>query len=137
MYEYRCENCTCYCTCNYCASLIAVAVMMVVVTMTAVSYNNRALNDYRTLNDNWSFNDYRSVMQELLSLSDRFGLTVTFQKPDKKLYLDLVDKLADQYQLKTAREELELRAEQFALGKGGRSPRVAKQFVEYIKGTEE
>ena len=72
-----------------------------------------------------------------MSLSDRFGLTVTFQKPDKKLYLDLVDKLADQYQLKTAREELELRAEQFALGKGGRSPRVAKQFVEYIKGTEE
>ena len=72
-----------------------------------------------------------------MSLSDRFGLTVTFQKPDKKLYLDLVGKLADQYQLKTAREELELRAEQFALGKGGRSPRVAKQFVEYIKGTEE
>ena len=80
---------------------------------------------------------FRDTMQELLSLSDRFGLTVTFQKPDKKLYLDLVDKLADQYQLKTAREELELRAEQFALGKGGRSPRVAKQFVEYIKGTEE
>ncbi|MBQ9541587.1 ATP-binding protein [Ruminococcus sp.] len=80
---------------------------------------------------------FKDTMQELLSLSDRFGLTVTFQKPDKKLYLDLVGKLADQYQLKTAREELELRAEQFALGKGGRSPRVAKQFVEYIKGTEE
>ena len=67
MYEYRCENCTCYCTCNYCASLIAVAVMMVVVTMTAVCYNNRALNDYRTLNDNWSFNDYRSVMMVMMS----------------------------------------------------------------------
>ena len=75
-------------------------------------------------------------MQELLSLSDRFGLTVTFQKPDKKIYLDLVNKIAEQYELKTDKEELELKAEQFALGKGGRSPRVAKQFVEYIKGIE-
>ncbi|MBQ8967944.1 ATP-binding protein [Ruminococcus sp.] len=80
---------------------------------------------------------FKDTMQELLSLSDRFGLTITFQKPDKKLYLDLVNKLADQYELKTDREELEMKAEQFALGKGGRSPRVAKQFVEYIKGTEE
>ena len=80
---------------------------------------------------------FKDTMQELLSLSDRFGLTVTFQKPDKKLFLELVDKLAEQYEVRTDRETLELRAEQFALGKGGRSPRVAKQFIEYIKGTEE
>lgn len=80
---------------------------------------------------------FRDTMQELLSLSDRFGLTITFQKPDKKLFLDLVNKLAVQYELKTDTAELELKAEQFALSKGGRSPRVAKQFVEYIKGCEE
>lgn len=80
---------------------------------------------------------FRDTMQELLSLSDRFGLTVTFQKPDKTLYLDLVRKLAEQYLLKTNIVELEAKAEQFALSKGGRSPRVAKQFVEYIKGCEE
>lgn len=79
---------------------------------------------------------FKDTLQELLSLSDRFGLTVTFQKPDKKIYLDLVNKIAEQYELKTDKEELELKAEQFALGKGGRSPRVAKQFVEYIKGIE-
>lgn len=84
--------------------------------------------------DEIHFND---TMQELLSLSDRFGLTVTFQKPDKKLYLDLVHKLAEQYNLKTDIDTLELKAEQFAIRKGGRSPRVAKQFVEFIKGTEE
>lgn len=84
--------------------------------------------------DEIHFND---TMQELLSLSDRFGLTVTFQKPDKKLYLDLVHKLAEQYDLKTDIDTLELKAEQFAIRKGGRSPRVAKQFVEFIKGTEE
>lgn len=80
---------------------------------------------------------FKDTLQELLSLSDRFGLTVTFQKPDKTVYLDLVNKIAQQYDLKTDKEELELKAEQFALGKGGRSPRVAKQFIEYMKGTEE
>ncbi|MBQ8107988.1 MAG: ATP-binding protein [Ruminococcus sp.] len=77
---------------------------------------------------------FRDTMQELLSLSDRFGLTITFQKPDKKLFLDVVGKLADQYGLDTDREELEIKAEQFALSKGGRSPRVAKQFIEYMMG---
>ncbi|MBE6867990.1 MAG: ATP-binding protein [Ruminococcus albus] len=80
---------------------------------------------------------FKDTMQELLSLSDRFGLTVTFQKPDKNLFLDLVNKLADEYEVKTDRAELEIKAEAFALSKGGRSPRVAKQFIEYIKGTEE
>ena len=80
---------------------------------------------------------FKDTVQELLSLSDRFGLTVTFQKPDKKLFLDLVNKLADEYEVKTDRAELEIKAEAFALSKGGRSPRVAKQFIEYTKGTEE
>lgn len=80
---------------------------------------------------------FKDTMQELLSLSDRFGLTVTFQKPDKNLFLDLVNKLADEYEVKTDRAELEIKAEAFALSKGGRSPRVAKQFIEYVKGTEE
>ena len=34
-------------------------------------------------------------------------------------------------------EELEKRAEIFALSRAGRSPRAAKQFVEYLKGMEE
>lgn len=34
------------------------------------------------------------TMQEQLSLSDRFGLTITFLNPDKKEYLDIVEKLA-------------------------------------------
>lgn len=32
-------------------------------------------------------------MQEQLSLSDRFGLTITFLNPDKKEYLDIVENL--------------------------------------------
>lgn len=49
---------------------------------------------------------FKDTMQELLSLSDRFGLTVTYQKPDKKIYLDVVEKLAKQYELKTPIDEV-------------------------------
>ncbi len=84
--------------------------------------------------DEIHFND---TMQELLSLSDRFGLTVTFSKPDKQLFLSVVRDLARQYSLKMPEDEVCAKAEAFAIARGGRSPRVAKQFVEYLKGIEE
>lgn len=77
---------------------------------------------------------FKDTMQELLSLSDRFGLTVTFQKPDKKTFLEVVSSLAQQYDLDISQDELYMKAEAYALARGGRSPRVAKQFVEYLKG---
>ncbi len=77
---------------------------------------------------------FKDTMQELLSLSDRFGLTVTFQKPDKKTFLDVVSDIAVQYDLQMPQDELFMKAEAYALARGGRSPRVAKQFVEYLKG---
>lgn len=76
-------------------------------------------------------------MQELLSLSDRFGLTVTYSKPNKELFLSVVRDLARQYGLKMTEDEICKKAEAYALTRGGRSPRVAKQFIEYLKGTEE
>ncbi|MCD8096406.1 MAG: ATP-binding protein [Ruminococcus sp.] len=76
------------------------------------------------------------TMQELLSLSDRFGLTVTYTKPDKQLYLSVAHDLAKQYDVKLNEEELKRQAEAFALSRGGRSPRTAKQFIEYLKGME-
>ncbi len=74
--------------------------------------------------------------EELISLSDRFGLTITFIKPGKNAYLDIVKDLALQYNLKTDIAEIEAAAERFALRKGGRSPRVAKQCIEQIKSME-
>ncbi|WP_124100993.1 ATP-binding protein [Ruminococcus sp. Marseille-P6503] len=84
--------------------------------------------------DEIHFND---TMQELLSLSDRFGLTVTYSKPNKELFLSVVRDLAGQYGLKMPEDEVCAKAEAFALTRGGRSPRVAKQFIEYLKGIEE
>ena len=42
--------------------------------------------------DDVHFND---TMQELLSLSERFGIQLTFSRPDKATYLDIVHNLAD------------------------------------------
>ena len=73
------------------------------------------------------------TMQETMSLSARFGLTVTFQKPDKEEYLQIVKSLAAEYGVKMDEAELFRRAEAHAIRKNGRSPRTAKQFIELLK----
>ena len=74
----------------------------------------------------------RDNMQESLSLSDRFGLAVCYSIPTKKEYVDIVVALARQKGIKLSDEELEMGAERFALSRGGRSPRCAKQYVESL-----
>ncbi|MDP3387592.1 MAG: ATP-binding protein [Eubacteriales bacterium] len=73
------------------------------------------------------------TIQELTSLSDRFGLLVSFFRPDKRNYLDIVQKLAIQYGIDLSKEELESEAEIFAAARSGRSPRIARQFIEYLQ----
>lgn len=72
---------------------------------------------------------HNDTVQELLSLSDRFGLTVYFERPNKLLYLDIVHKLAEKNGVSADRNELDIKAEAFALAKGSRSPRAAEQFI--------
>ncbi len=74
------------------------------------------------------------IMQEQLSLSDRFGLTITFLNPGKQEYLEIVTKIAEDRGLADLdREHLHYAAEQWATRRGGRSPRCAKQFVDYVE----
>lgn len=80
----------------------------------------------RQNNDDIHIND---TIQELTSLSDRFGLTVYFEKPDKNLYLEIVFALAERNKIKTDKKELAQKAETFALNRGSRSPRIAEQFI--------
>lgn len=80
----------------------------------------------RGVSDDIHHND---TVQELLSLSDRFGLTVYFEKPNKLLFLDIVHKLAEKKGIKADSRELDIKAEAFALAKGSRSPRTAEQFI--------
>ncbi len=74
----------------------------------------------------------QDTIQEVMSLSARFGLKVTFSKPNKDLYLSIVENLSIQYNISMDKNELDLAAEAFAIRNGGRSPRTAKQFVEYL-----
>jgi hypothetical protein len=72
-------------------------------------------------------------MQEALSLSERFGIQLTFQKPDKATYLDIVHHLAVEAGALAAdgdTAQIDAEAERFALGRGGRSARAARQFVD-------
>ncbi|HBN85157.1 MAG TPA: hypothetical protein DDZ89_15085 [Clostridiales bacterium] len=75
------------------------------------------------------------TIQELTSLSARFGITVGFFKPNKETYLRIVRELKEQYQIEISDDELEKQAERFAVS--GRSPRIARQFIENLKSKEE
>ncbi|MDD6878098.1 MAG: ATP-binding protein [Clostridiaceae bacterium] len=76
------------------------------------------------------------TMQEMISLSDRFGLHITFSKPGRDTYLHIVRHLASESGLSLPDAELEARAERFALERGGRSARLARQFVDGLLSRE-
>ena len=78
----------------------------------------------------------RDTREELASLSERFGLKVTFLKPDKDTYLKIVEYLAGQYGISMDKDELFTKAEAYALRRSGRSGRAARHFVEMLKAGE-
>ena len=72
------------------------------------------------------------TMQEIISLSERFGIQITFQKPNKQTYLDIVHHLAAQRGITMDEKELDILAERFIIGRGAISARAAKQFVDSL-----
>lgn len=72
------------------------------------------------------------TLQETLSLSERFGLTVLFSKPNKALYLEIVKELAQRNGVEMEEQTLFIKAEEFAIRKGNRSARCAEQFVKSL-----
>ncbi|MBQ7956897.1 MAG: ATP-binding protein [Clostridia bacterium] len=72
------------------------------------------------------------TIQELVSLSERFGIHVSFFKPDKKTFLNIVHHLAEENGINMSEDEIDLSAEQFALSRGGRSARIARQFIDSL-----
>ena len=69
------------------------------------------------------------TVQEAVSLSDRFGISLTFLMPDKQKFLDIVRQIAADRGLKADPEALLAAAERWALERGARSPRYARQFI--------
>lgn len=73
------------------------------------------------------------TIEEISSLSDRFGLMVSFYRPDKEDFLSIVKEIAHQYSINMPEYELEKEAEKFAVRRSGRSPRIARQFIQYLQ----
>ena len=72
------------------------------------------------------------TVQEKLSFSDRFGLTLTFEAADQPMYLEIVHHLAKQAGLALPSEDLDYRARQWATRHNGRSGRSARQFIDFL-----
>lgn len=72
------------------------------------------------------------TIQENISLSDRFGLRVPYLALSKQEYLETVDRLAAQWNISADREMLHREAGGWEIAHGGRTPRVARQFIEYV-----
>ena len=70
-----------------------------------------------------------------MSLSDRFGLSVTFVNPDRIKFYDILDGIAADRGLEVDTDELHAKGEKWALERGGRSPRVAKQFINVVEAS--
>ncbi|MDD3693648.1 MAG: ATP-binding protein [Oscillospiraceae bacterium] len=73
------------------------------------------------------------TLQETVSLSDRFGIILTFLLPDKKRFLEIIELLAADRGLEIDRKTLLDAAERYALERGARSPRFARQFIAQVQ----
>ena len=68
------------------------------------------------------------VMEAVFLLIRKWDLSVLFGKPDKAQYIDIIKNLAQEKGI-AFDEELLAQAESFAISRGGRSPRCARQFI--------
>jgi uncharacterized protein len=73
------------------------------------------------------------TVQEKLSLSDRFGLTLTFEPADQDTYLQIVRGYAQRFAIIISEEDLTHQALQWAVRHNVRSGRTARQFMDHLR----
>lgn len=74
------------------------------------------------------------AVEEKVSLSDRFGLWLGFHKCSQDEYLDMVDGYAAYHDLDVDADKLRAEALEWSTTRGGRSGRVAWQFIQDLAG---
>ena len=74
------------------------------------------------------------AVEEKVSLSDRFGLWLGFHKCSQDDYLTMIDGYAEYFDLGLSRETLHHEALEWATTRGGRSGRVAWQYIQDTAG---
>jgi predicted AAA+ superfamily ATPase len=76
------------------------------------------------------------TVQEKLSLSDRFGVSIYYGAPDYSEYVEIVFELAKKAGITMDQKELKRQATEWEMKHGGLSGRTAQQFIDYVTGTE-
>ena len=77
------------------------------------------------------------TMEEKLSLSARFGVTINFNAPNRQLFHDIVKELAKRRpNIHIDEAELLNLANRWEIRHGGISGRTAQQFINYLEGRE-
>ena len=74
------------------------------------------------------------AVEEKVSLSDRFGLWLGFHNGSQDDYLDMIRGYVAHHGLKIGAEALEREALEWSITRGGRSGRVAWQFIQDLAG---
>ncbi len=74
------------------------------------------------------------AVEEKVSLSDRFGLWLGFHKCGQDDYLAMIDGYATHFDLGIPQEKLHAEALEWATTRGGRSGRVAWQYIQDLAG---
>ena len=94
------------------------------------NWNDR--NDQNNNNDK----HHSDTVEEKLSLVNRFGVTISYEKPNQKEYFNIVVNLAKRAGITMSEEELTREANKWELSHGGISGRTAQQFVDYLQSTQ-
>ncbi len=72
-------------------------------------------------------------IQEKISLSDRFGLSIFYPKPMQQEYFSIVEHLAEREGINLDRDMLIAEARKWGVAHGGYSGRTATQFIKQLK----
>lgn len=74
------------------------------------------------------------AIEEKVSLSDRFGLWIGFHNADQDTFFAMIEGYAAHFGLQVGTEELHRQAVEWSVTRGGRSGRVAWQFIQDLAG---
>jgi predicted AAA+ superfamily ATPase len=74
------------------------------------------------------------AVEEKVSLSDRFGLWLGFHNSNQEVFFAMIDGYAAAFALPISTEELHAAAVEWSMTRGGRSGRVAWQFIQEMAG---
>lgn len=73
------------------------------------------------------------TIQESVSLSDRFGITLTYIHPDQRRFTDLIRQMAEDMDIPLTDQQVYDISQKLISSRGARSPRFARQYLIDLK----